>query len=149
MLPTRDQACNPGMCPDWESNPQPFGSQVGIQSTEPHQPGFFLLFCFGFFCLFFVLKAVNAFYTTVIFLSCKKQVRSGVHEPFLSGWWHYDVHTAVQPSLLSARVQNFFVAHAETLSPLHTDSPPFPRLSLGTAVLPSYPHVLDSSRYLR
>ena len=28
---------NPGMCPDWESNQQPFGSQVGAQSTEPHQ----------------------------------------------------------------------------------------------------------------
>ena len=22
---TRDQTCNPGMCPDLESNPQPFG----------------------------------------------------------------------------------------------------------------------------
>ena len=27
-----------GMCPDWESNPWAFGSQAGIQSTEPHQP---------------------------------------------------------------------------------------------------------------
>ena len=34
-------AHNPGMCPDWESNPQPFGSQAGAQSTEPHQPGYF------------------------------------------------------------------------------------------------------------
>ena len=25
--PTGDMACNPGMCPDWESNHQPFGSQ--------------------------------------------------------------------------------------------------------------------------
>ena len=32
-------AHNPGMCPDWESNQQPFGSQVGTQSTEPHHPG--------------------------------------------------------------------------------------------------------------
>ena len=31
-------ACNPGVCPDWESNLQPFGSQVGVHSTEPHQP---------------------------------------------------------------------------------------------------------------
>ena len=37
--PTGDLACNPGMCPDWESNRLPFGSQAGIQSTEPHQPG--------------------------------------------------------------------------------------------------------------
>ena len=32
-------ACNPGMCPDWESNQRPFGSQASAQSTEPHQPG--------------------------------------------------------------------------------------------------------------
>ena len=37
--PTGDLACNPGMCLDWESNQWPFGSQAGIQSTEPHQPG--------------------------------------------------------------------------------------------------------------
>ena len=37
--PTGDLACNPGICPDWESNQQPFGSQAGAQSTEPHQPG--------------------------------------------------------------------------------------------------------------
>ena len=27
--PTGDLARNPGMCPDWESNQQPFGSQTG------------------------------------------------------------------------------------------------------------------------
>ena len=38
--PTGDLTCNPGMCPDWESNLQPFSSQAGgTQSTEPHQPG--------------------------------------------------------------------------------------------------------------
>ena len=39
MLPTRDLACNPGMCPDWESNQRPFVLQASAQSTEPHQPG--------------------------------------------------------------------------------------------------------------
>ena len=34
-----DLAHNPGMCPDWESNQQPFGLQACTQSTEPHQPG--------------------------------------------------------------------------------------------------------------
>ena len=38
-LPTGDPARNPGLCPDWESNQRPFGSQAGTQSTEPHQPG--------------------------------------------------------------------------------------------------------------
>ena len=37
--PTGDLAQNPGLCPDWESNQQPFGLQAGAQSTEPHQPG--------------------------------------------------------------------------------------------------------------
>ena len=37
--PYWDLACNPGMCPDWELNQQPFGSQACAQSTEPHQPG--------------------------------------------------------------------------------------------------------------
>ena len=31
--------CNPGMCPAWELNQQPFGSQDCIQSTELYQPG--------------------------------------------------------------------------------------------------------------
>ena len=37
--PTGDLAHNPGMCPDWELNWQPFGLQASTQSTEPHQPG--------------------------------------------------------------------------------------------------------------
>ena len=37
--PTGDLACNPGMCPDWKSNQQPFGSQASAQSTELHQLG--------------------------------------------------------------------------------------------------------------
>ena len=43
--PTGDPAYNPGMCPDWESNWQPFGSQASAQSTEPHQPGLFYFLC--------------------------------------------------------------------------------------------------------
>ena len=37
--PTGSLASNPGMCPDWESNWRPFGSQASTQSIEPHQPG--------------------------------------------------------------------------------------------------------------
>ena len=37
--PTGGLAHNLGMCPDWESNQQPFGLQASTQSTEPHQPG--------------------------------------------------------------------------------------------------------------
>ena len=31
---TGDHVCNPAMCPDWESNQQPFGSQTGTQSSQ-------------------------------------------------------------------------------------------------------------------
>ena len=37
--PTGDLARNPDMCPEWELNLLPFGSQASTQSTEPHQPG--------------------------------------------------------------------------------------------------------------
>ena len=37
--PAGDLACNPGMCPDGESNLRPFSSQASTQFTEPHQPG--------------------------------------------------------------------------------------------------------------
>ena len=46
VAPTGDPARNPGMCPDWESNQRPFGSQAGAQSTEPHQPGLFFSLSF-------------------------------------------------------------------------------------------------------
>ena len=39
MCLTGDLALNPGMCPDWELNQQPFSSQAGTQPTEPHKPG--------------------------------------------------------------------------------------------------------------
>ena len=39
VLSPKDLVCNPGMSPNWDSNQQPFGSQAGTQSTEPHQPG--------------------------------------------------------------------------------------------------------------
>ena len=47
--PTGDLACNPGMCPDWESNQQLYGSQASAQSTEPHQPRMFLILYFRIF----------------------------------------------------------------------------------------------------
>ena len=33
MSPTGNLACNPGMCLDWESNWQPFGSHAGWHSV--------------------------------------------------------------------------------------------------------------------
>ena len=44
--PTKDLACNPGMCPDWESNQRLFGLQAHTQSTELCQPGLFPNFKF-------------------------------------------------------------------------------------------------------
>ena len=39
MSSTGGLARSPGVCPHWESNQRPFGSQASTQSTEPHQPG--------------------------------------------------------------------------------------------------------------
>ena len=39
MPRTGDLARKPGMCPDWETDQQPLGSQAGTQYTEPHHPG--------------------------------------------------------------------------------------------------------------
>ena len=39
MPPIRELTHNPGMCPDWESNQGPCGSEASAQSTEPWQPG--------------------------------------------------------------------------------------------------------------
>ena len=47
--PTGDLTCNPGMCPDWESNWQPLGSQASIQSTEAPQSGLTISFK-DFYC---------------------------------------------------------------------------------------------------
>ena len=49
--PTGDLARNPGMCPDWDSNQQPFGSQACAQSTELHQPGLSFVFKSAFILL--------------------------------------------------------------------------------------------------
>ena len=43
--PTWDLAHKPSMCPDWESNRWPFGSQARTHSTEPHQPGLLIYWC--------------------------------------------------------------------------------------------------------
>ena len=40
--PTGDLARNPDLCPDWESNWQPFSLQARTQSTDLHQPRLFI-----------------------------------------------------------------------------------------------------------
>ena len=39
MPPTRDPTCNPGMCPKWEQNHRPFGSQASTQSLSHTSQG--------------------------------------------------------------------------------------------------------------
>ena len=55
LPPTGDMAHNPGMCPDWESNQRLFGSQASTESTEPHQPGLFILALY----MFSIVETVN------------------------------------------------------------------------------------------
>ena len=49
-------ARNPGMCPDWESKPQPFGSQAQAQSSEIHQPRLILFYHYFFVLLMFLFS---------------------------------------------------------------------------------------------
>ena len=59
--PTRDLACNTGMCPDGELNRQPFGLQDDAQLTELHQSGLCLLFSIQFFTAIKLLHYVYLF----------------------------------------------------------------------------------------
>ena len=43
VAPTEDLARNPGMCPDWESNRQPFGLQPALNPLNYASQGLFLL----------------------------------------------------------------------------------------------------------
>ena len=56
---TGDLACSPGMFPDGESNWQPFGSQAGTQSTEPHQAGRKIMYFLNVFSIFQLLLTFN------------------------------------------------------------------------------------------
>ena len=61
---TGDIVHNPGMCPDWESNLQLFGSQARTESTELHKPGLPLLkVTFNFFNISYNtdLLVINSF----------------------------------------------------------------------------------------
>ena len=49
--PTGDLACNPGVCPNQESNQLPFGLQASAQSTELQQPGLFIALLKIDYCL--------------------------------------------------------------------------------------------------
>ena len=41
--PTGDLAHNPGMCPDWESNQRPFGSQATLNPLSRTSQGTFFI----------------------------------------------------------------------------------------------------------
>ena len=69
MLPMGDLAHNPGMCPNWESNQQPSGSQASTRSTEPHQPGHpFLEYVFKicFYTEFFSLSILIILFALIL-----------------------------------------------------------------------------------
>ena len=64
--PTGDHAHNPGMCPDWVLNWQPFGSQDSTQCTGPNQPGLNKIILIGaceqtefYLCPSLVLSHIN------------------------------------------------------------------------------------------
>ena len=57
--PTGDLAHNPSMCPDWELNQRPFGSQAGTQSTEPPSQGLSIFLMEGLHTSFCVWPLSN------------------------------------------------------------------------------------------
>ena len=61
VSPAGDLACNPDMFPDWESNWGPFGSQAGVQSTEPHQLGL-ICFLLSIMCLIYNIAGDHKFF---------------------------------------------------------------------------------------
>ena len=76
MAPTGDLTHNPGMCPDWELNWQPFGSQPALNplSYSSQGPTYFLragLLCFhlGLYVVF--IECVQKF-CALIFIGTKK-----------------------------------------------------------------------------
>ena len=77
---TGDLACNPGMCPDWESIQRPFGSQAG---AEPHQSGFKLILSKSKYMLFLPTPAPPGF----------RQLRRSV--------WVRELSAEVSPGYLS------------------------------------------------
>ena len=95
-LPTGGLAHNPGMFPDWELDPRPFGSQASTQSTEPHQPGIvlsFIVFIFIspliFIISFFVLSFVHSSFFS--FFSCKVREFENFLRFFEVSWYCYEV----------------------------------------------------------
>ena len=77
--PTGDLACNPGMCPDWESNQRPFGLQDGAQSTEPRQPGLNFIFKWLHIMPMFRCTGVGGFCIASIFFYCYKKIQNVSH----------------------------------------------------------------------
>ena len=62
-------AYNLGMCPDWDWNQRPFGSQAGAQSTEPHQPWLDL----GFYNFYIIFSGFTvSFYTFLLTIDTVK-----------------------------------------------------------------------------
>ena len=58
---TGDLACNPGLCPEWESNWQTFGLQADAQPTEPYQPGYILCFLMILYIKFILNSVLQLF----------------------------------------------------------------------------------------
>ena len=65
MPPTGDLACNPGMCPDLESNRRPFGSQAGtVLNPLSHTSQA----CYIFTIIFFFIFSLNFLFGIYLYL---------------------------------------------------------------------------------
>ena len=69
--PTGDLACNPGLCPDWESNQWPFGSQPTLNPLSCTSQDNFILESEFFISRLFILYGF-CFFVEIFFIHYKQ-----------------------------------------------------------------------------
>ena len=72
-LPTGDPACNPGTCPNWESNEQLFGLQSGTECTETHQPGLKLYLKYTFIQVLIAVSGRIGLQTKIVLIASQEK----------------------------------------------------------------------------
>ena len=105
-----DLAHNPGMCPEQESNQQPFGLQAGTQSTEPHQPGLTVV-------LMYISQIANEaeHLFTRSFLICNMLFgEMSVHVFCPSNWTYFGFFFFFKISLLTVEFWGIFIYVLDT-----------------------------------
>ena len=119
--PNHDQSCNPGMCPDGESNSQPFSLYDDTQPTVPYQPGPVHLF----FPLIFFPEGSQT--TRVVYDSPVELLSSSI----MFIWWHqgkykklsYEAHCCIYCSYAVEEVVHYVPVYKDPRKTFFSGSP--------------------------